>query len=307
MPANTYGRQVVVPLTNKSGGAVALGDVVIVDTGNNDAFTTTTSAAFTGGIGVVQETIANNAIGRVLLSGYTSLVNVNASVTRGHWGATHTVAKQAADASARGAGTFCQFLTGGTTPDAIVYPPDLAAAALTDPMTTRGDIIVRNASNVTARLAAGAANTVFMGGTDPSYVALGGSVSSYAGTSFTITTTTPAAVSTTNARVTITTGARHVLIGLVCSAAVASTGQFMCLDFAIDGTREGQTDGLFIQSNFGGAGLYPTNMTHMSKSALSAGSHNFDLYAWVGSTHTGTIFATAALTPLTLWVAELSF
>jgi hypothetical protein len=126
---NTYGRQVVLPLTNKSGGSVAAGDVVIVDTTNNDAFTTTTSGAFVGMIGVAQETIASNAVGRVATSGYAALVNVNASVTRGNFGKTHTVVKQATDAGAsRTTGTFCQFLTGGTTPDAILFGyPDSAA------------------------------------------------------------------------------------------------------------------------------------------------------------------------------------
>lgn len=129
MTANTYGRQVVVPLVNKSGGSVAAGDVVVVDTSNNDAFTTSTAGAVTGTVGIAQETIANNAIGRVLLSGYAALVNTSASVTRGNFGKTHTVAKQAVDAGAsRVAGTFCQFLTGGTTPDAIVWPTDLGAA-----------------------------------------------------------------------------------------------------------------------------------------------------------------------------------
>lgn len=140
MTANTYGRQVVIPLTNKSGGSVAAGDVVIVDTANNDAFTTTTSAGSTATIGVVQETIASNAVGRVLLSGYAALVNVNASVTRGDYGKTHTVAKQATDAGAsRGAGTFCQFLTGGTTPDAAVYASDLGSGSGTGTLTTVKD------------------------------------------------------------------------------------------------------------------------------------------------------------------------
>src|SRR5262245_13860757 len=122
MSSNTYGRQVVVPLTNKSGGSVAAGDVVVVDTTNNDAFTTTTSASTTNVVGVAQETIASNATGRVLLSGYAALINVNASVTRGNYGVTHTVAKQATDGgSSRTGGTFCKFLTGGTTPDAIVF------------------------------------------------------------------------------------------------------------------------------------------------------------------------------------------
>src|SRR6185369_5695897 len=161
--ASTRGRQVVVPLTNKSGGSVAAGDVVVIDTGNNDAFTTSTAGAVTGGVGVAQETIANNATGRVLLAGYAALVNVNASVTRGNFGKTHTVVKQATDAGAsRVAGTFCQFLTGGTTPDAIVYPADLGGASLTNPMTTAEDIIYGGASGVPTRKAKGAEAT-FLG------------------------------------------------------------------------------------------------------------------------------------------------
>lgn len=128
--ASTTGRRVVVPLTNKSGGGVIAGDVVVIDTGNDDAFTTTTTGGFTGLIGIAQEAIANNATGLVLISGEAALVNVAASVTRGHYGKTHTVAKQATSTSARAAGTFCQFKTGGTTPKAVMYPPDGASAAL---------------------------------------------------------------------------------------------------------------------------------------------------------------------------------
>lgn len=157
MPANTYGRQVVIAAANKSGGGVVTGDVMVIDTTNNLAFTTTTSASSTLTIGVAQETIANNATGRILLEGYAALVNVQASVTRGHYGATYTVAKQATDAGAsRTTGTFCQFLTGGTTPDAIVYPTDLAGVALTNPMTTKGDIIIADTGGTPTRLAAGA-------------------------------------------------------------------------------------------------------------------------------------------------------
>ncbi len=131
MGANTYGRQVVLSLTNKSGGGVIAGDVVVVDTTNDAAFTTSTAGALTGGVGIAQETIASNATGRVLVSGYAALVNVNASVTRGNFGKTYTVAKQGTDAgSSRLAGTFCQFLTGGATPTARVYPPDLGMAGL---------------------------------------------------------------------------------------------------------------------------------------------------------------------------------
>lgn len=161
MSASTYGRQVVVAAANKSGGGVIAGDVMVIDTTNNLAFTTTTSANSTLTIGVAQETIANNATGRILLEGYAALVNVNASVTRGHYGATFTVAKQATDAGAgRAAGTFCQFLTGGTTPDAIVYPTDLAGTALTNPMSAVGDIIQGTTAGAPARLAATAAGQV---------------------------------------------------------------------------------------------------------------------------------------------------
>lgn len=58
--------------------------------------------------------------------------------------------------------------------DGLFHLKDSAGSVTTptgmaDPMTTRGDIIVRNSSNVTARLATGAAGTVLRGGTDPSY------------------------------------------------------------------------------------------------------------------------------------------
>lgn len=119
--ASTRGRQVVIPVTNKSGGALAAGDVVIVDTANNEAVTTTTTGRAEVSVGVAQEAIANNAIGRVLIAGYAALVNVPSSVTRGHYIETHTVAKQAAGNSTRRSGSFGQFLTGGTTPTAVLW------------------------------------------------------------------------------------------------------------------------------------------------------------------------------------------
>jgi hypothetical protein len=179
--ASTRGRSVVIPLTNKSGGQVIAGDVVIIDTGNNLAFTTTTSAGVTGGIGIAQETIASNAVGRVLIEGYAALVNVNASVTRGNFGKTHTVAKQATDAgSSRTVGTFCQFLTGGTTPDARVYPPDLNASSgnvATDTIwDAAGDLAVGSGADTAARLAIGNAGAVL--------ARINGAVAWNAGTSF---------------------------------------------------------------------------------------------------------------------------
>ncbi len=162
--SSIFGRSVIVPLTNKSGGGVVAGDVVILDSANNTSFTTTTSAGVTTPIGVAQETIASNAVGRVVVEGYAALVNVNASVTRLHYGKTHTVAKQATDAGAsRVAGTFCCFLSSGTTPDAVVYPVDLAGSALTNPMSAVGDIIQGTTAGAPAALAAPAAGKVLTG------------------------------------------------------------------------------------------------------------------------------------------------
>lgn len=161
--ANVFGRQVVVPLTNKSGGAIIAGDVVVIDSANDEAFTTTTSAASTVGVGVAQEAIASNAVGRVLVGGYAALVNVAASVTRGDYGTTHTVAKQATSTASRSAGTFCRFLKGGTTPSAYVFPTDLLGASLTNPMSAIGDIIQGTTAGAPARLAAPLAGKVLTG------------------------------------------------------------------------------------------------------------------------------------------------
>lgn len=126
------GRQTVEQLTNKSGGGVVAGDVVIVDTTNNTAFTTTTSAQITVPVGVALETIASNATGRVLTHGYAPLINVPASVTRGYYIETHTIAKQAVGNATRRDGSFGIFLIGGTTPTAWIWgAPDAAAGGFT--------------------------------------------------------------------------------------------------------------------------------------------------------------------------------
>ena len=151
---NPFGRSEIVPLTNQSGGSVAAGDVVYLDTGHDDSFTTGTTAAYTGAVGVAQQAIGAGAVGLVLTNGYASLVNVSASVTRGHYGQTHSVAKQAADAGAsRQAGTFCQFLKGGATPDAEVWQPDLGGGSgMTNPMTTTGDLVTSSSGSTPDRI-----------------------------------------------------------------------------------------------------------------------------------------------------------
>lgn len=115
------GRSNVVTLTNNSGGGLVAGDVCIQDTSADEKVTTTTSAASVLKVFVAAETIANGAAGRFYESGYCPLVNVNASVTRGRFLFTHTVAKQAAENATYGAGAFGKILKSGTTPSAIIY------------------------------------------------------------------------------------------------------------------------------------------------------------------------------------------
>src|SRR5690242_9211840 len=84
--------------TNKSGGNLNYGDVVVLDNTNNNGFTTTTTGALsTRGIGVIIEPngIANNATGMVASAGWVPKVNLNTSATAGQFLKTHTVAGQA--------------------------------------------------------------------------------------------------------------------------------------------------------------------------------------------------------------------
>jgi hypothetical protein len=87
-----------------------------------------------------------------------------------------TVVGQASDPVTPGSGDFKLFVADDGTfylMDDTGTKVDLTAGGFSDPMTTRGDIMVRNASNVTARLAKGSAGT-FLGsdGTDPGYTAV---------------------------------------------------------------------------------------------------------------------------------------
>lgn len=291
---NTYGRQVVLPLTNKSGGGVIAGDVVVIDTSNNDAFTTSTAGAVTGTVGIAQETIASNAVGRVLLSGYAALVNVNASVTRGNYGKTYTVAKQATDAgSSRIAGTFCQFLTGGTTPDAAVWQPDLGGGTgLSDPMTTRGDIIVRNAANTTARLAVGATANMALtsDGTDVAYKLVPGTliaIQKYAPaqTVFSATTTTFTDMDATNMAVTFTAPASGNVLVTLCAYHDVSAGVApyqWCL-------REGSSivpDSVCFVNRDGGVTGAMMSTVQIYLTGVSAGSHTYKWAHAIGATVT---------------------
>jgi hypothetical protein len=127
--ANTALNRTVAALwTNKSGGALTYGDVVILDNTNAKGFTTTTTGALsTRGIGVIVEPngIANNATGLVATAGWIPKVNLNAAATIGQLLKTHTVAGQATPHdSPQAEGDFGVALQASATPEAILFGMD---------------------------------------------------------------------------------------------------------------------------------------------------------------------------------------
>lgn len=113
--------------TNKSGGSVAYGDVVVVDLTTDDAFTTTAVLGYTTtGIGVVLEPngIANNASGLIAMGGWVPQINLSAAASRGDYvrtsGAVKTGVPHAAPALV---GDFAEVWGTGTTPAAQLLTP----------------------------------------------------------------------------------------------------------------------------------------------------------------------------------------
>jgi hypothetical protein len=125
MSNTALGRTETALLTNKSGGSLAQGDVVIVDTANAAAVTTTTTSAYVSGrIAVVLEPngIANNAPGLFAFSGYVPIINLSGTGNIGDMVKTHTVAKQGVrHASPQVAGDFAQVLGTTATPAALLF------------------------------------------------------------------------------------------------------------------------------------------------------------------------------------------
>ena len=116
------GRQTALRLTNKSGAAVAEGDVVIIDSTTATSFTTTASEAQTAdSVGVALETIADNATGRVVVNGYAPNVALDGAASLGDSVCTDGVKKQGTPHAALASGDFGQVLETGTTPDCWLW------------------------------------------------------------------------------------------------------------------------------------------------------------------------------------------
>ena len=105
--------------TNKSGAQRVLGDVVVVDTSNDDAFTTTTTEGHTSVLGVVVETIAINASGKVVTGGYITTITVDAATSRGSFLKTSTTAGKATPSSSFVKGCFAIAMSSSAGPGSV--------------------------------------------------------------------------------------------------------------------------------------------------------------------------------------------
>ncbi len=154
MPNTALNRTTQVLLTNKSGGALTYGAVVILDNTNTNGFTTTTTAGLsTRGLGVILEPsgIANNASGMVAVGGWCPQVNLNTAAGIGQFIKTHTVAGQGTPhASPQVEGDFAVALSASATPPCNLFgSPNgpLSGGSVTNTGTlTANELVVGNGS-----------------------------------------------------------------------------------------------------------------------------------------------------------------
>lgn len=102
-------------LTNRSGAQRVAGDVVIIDTSNDDSFTTTITAGNVLVLGVVLETVANLATGRIATGGYVGSVKVTGATIRGDYLQTSTTVLKAASSTTFAKGVFAIALSSSSS------------------------------------------------------------------------------------------------------------------------------------------------------------------------------------------------
>lgn len=100
--------------TNKSGSGLVAGDVVVLDTGNAESVTTTTTATNVDVIGVALETIANDATGIIAVGGFFN-VSVTGSTDIGDYLFTSTTATKADPSPTFASGAFARALTSSSS------------------------------------------------------------------------------------------------------------------------------------------------------------------------------------------------
>ncbi len=156
-------------LTNKSGGNLVYGDVVVLDNTNANGFTTTTTAGLsTRQLGCILEPngIANNASGMVAVGGWAPRANLNTAATIGQFIKTHTVAGQGTPHnSPQVEGDFAVALTASANPAILLFgspngPLTGGTGTVTNTGTlTSGKAIIGNGTvDVTVSAASGVAH-----------------------------------------------------------------------------------------------------------------------------------------------------
>lgn len=167
MSNTALGRTNIAVLTNKSGGDLTQGAVVVIDGTTAAAFTTTTTSGFTNGaVGVILEPngIANNATGLVAFAGWIPKINLSGAASLGDLFKTHTVAGQAVRHAAPAVQGDCgMVLATGTTPAALLFgqpvPPAAAGNVATDAIwDAAGDLVQGTGANTAVKLSLGTAN-----------------------------------------------------------------------------------------------------------------------------------------------------
>lgn len=239
------GRQVVMPLKNKSTAARVEGDVGIISS-TSGCFTITTAADYVNSfIGVVQESISADATGRLLTGGYTAKVNVKAATTVGNFLYTSTAIGKAMPKATRSKGAFGQALSkttaaaGGTVQAKIWGIPD-AAGSYT--LTTKGDLLTY--STVPIRLAVGTAKHLLTSSTS---TATG--LKWAAGSNATLTTKGDLLVrdSTGLTRIALGTTGQVLISNTTNVKGIKWASHYSAFEFYIDGTLAAENDAMMMK------------------------------------------------------------
>lgn len=118
-------RTTIAYLTNKSGGDLSYGAVVVLDNTNANGFTTTTTDGLsTRGLGVILDAagIANNATGAVAIGGWCPKITLNTAATVGQFIKTYTAAGQGTPhSSPQVEGDFAVALSASSTPSCLLF------------------------------------------------------------------------------------------------------------------------------------------------------------------------------------------
>lgn len=175
---------------------------------------------------------------------------------------------------------------------------------MNNPMTTAGDIVQGGASGTPTRLPIGTAGQILKvnaGATALEYGAASGGASSLQASRITrtgqvsnLTTTTNvwADMDTTNLSITMTTGARRVMLILSAALSVSVNGTSAAIGFSVDGTAvltEAATSTGVWAAHMNTSAFYPVTAIWITD-VLSAASHTFRP-RWVNRTNANTVTA----------------